>query len=469
MQSRILPRGRSMRIGHIAPADAVTLFMNYLLKRLAGIGIAAADAFKRDTAHFSTRHLYFGLVAGFGYPLYYFVWQVLFPQHYETLGLRLVGSVIFIPIILSRLWPQPLKRFFPLYWYLSLVFALPFFFTYMLLMNDSSTVWLLSTLVALFVMILLLDWINLLVHITLGVACAVLTYHFVSGVSVTLTFESLEYVPIYMFAIVMGTIVNYTADKMRAERRAAMLATAGMVAHELRTPLLSMKSGASGLRHYLPDLLDAYRIAEENHMMEPSIRKPHLEAMVGVLDRIELEADRSNTVIDMLLYTVRGMGVEAAELASCRMSACVETALRRYPFSSEKERALVTKLDMKEDFSFTGSELLMVHVIFNLLKNAIRHIARAGKGAISMRLETGPEESRLVFRDTGPGIPPDVLPHIFARYYAWPKGRGIVETTGIGLSFCREVVEAFGGRIDCRSQHHQYTEFVIRFPQVSNP
>lgn len=437
--------------------------MKYLLNRLARIVSAAAEAFKRDTAHFSTRHLYFGLVAGFGYPLYYVVWQVLFPQPYETLGLRLAGSVVFIPIILSRLWPQPLKRFFPLYWYLALVFALPFFFTYMLLMNNGSTVWLLSTLVGLFVMILLLDWINLLVHITLGVACAVLAYHFTSGVPVTLTFESLEYVPIYMFAIVMGTIVNYTADKMRAERRAAMLATAGMVAHELRTPLLSMKSGASGLRHYLPGLLEAYRVAEENRMVESSIRKPHLDAMAGVLDRIEMEADRSNTVIDMLLYTVRGMGMEASELAHCKMSVCVETALRRYPFASEKERALVTGLDMKQDFSFTGSELLMVHVLFNLLKNAIRHVSMAGKGAISIRLEADALENRLVFRDTGPGIPPEVLPHIFRRYYAWPKGRGIVETTGIGLSFCREVAEAFGGRIECSSQLNDYTQFTIRF------
>ncbi|HVY06544.1 MAG TPA: HAMP domain-containing sensor histidine kinase [Burkholderiales bacterium] len=432
--------------------------------RLAGIWTAASEAFQRDTVHFSPRHLYFGLVAGLGFPLYYVVWQVLFPQPYESLLLRLVGTAVFVPIIVAKLWPESLKRFFPLYWYLALLFALPFFFTYMLLMNGGSTVWLLSTLVALFVMILLLDWINLLVHIVVGVTSAVVTFHFVSGAAVRPTFESLEYVPIYMFAIVMGIIVNYSADKMRAERRAAMLATAGMVAHELRTPLLSVKSGASGLRHYLPELLAAYRMATDGKLIERPIRPPHLDALAGVLDRIEMEADRSNTVIDMLLYTVRGMGVEARELGPCRMSACVDTALRRYPFASEKDRALVMEPDTKGDFSFTGSELLMVHVIFNLLKNALRHIAMAGKGMISIRLETDPQESRLVFRDTGPGIPPDVLPHVFTRYYAWPKGRGVVETTGIGLSFCREVVQAFGGQISCNSHLHQYTEFVIRFP-----
>jgi signal transduction histidine kinase len=438
--------------------------MTILRTRLEQLWTTASDAFKRDTAHFSSRHIYFGLVAGLGFPLYYVVWHVLFPQPYETLALRLVGSAIFVPIILAKLWPESLKRFFPLYWYLALLFALPFFFTYMLLRNGGSTVWLLSTLVALFVMILLLDWINLLVHITLGVACAVLAYHFTAGTPVMLTFESLEYVPIYTFAIVMGIIVNYTAEKMRAERRQAMLATAGMVAHELRTPLLSVKSGASGLRHYLPVLLDAYRLAVERKLLAGSIRGTHLDSMAGVLDRIEMEADRSNTVIDMLLYTVRGMGVEGKELVPCLMSNCVDTALRRYPFASDKERALV-QWDMKADFSFMGSELLMVHVIFNLLKNALRHIAIAGKGTISIGLEVGQHENRLVFVDTGTGIPADVLPHIFTRYYAWPKhGRGVVETTGIGLSFCREVVHAFGGSIECRSRIDEYTRFSIRFP-----
>lgn len=438
--------------------------MTYLRTRLEQFWTAASGAFKRDTAHFSSRHIYFGVVAGAGFPLYYVVWHVLFPQPYETLTLRLVGSAIFLPIILVKLWPESLKRFFPLYWYLSILFALPFFFTFMLLKNGGSTVWLLSTLVALFVMILLLDWINLLVQIAIGVACAVFVFHATTGFPVTLAFESFEFVPIFMFALVMGIIVNYTAEKMRAERRQAMLATAGMVAHELRTPLLSVKSGASGLKHYIPVLLDAYRLAVDRNLVTGSIRAAHLDSMSGVLDRIESEADRSNTVIDMLLYTVRGLGMEGRELVPCMMSHCVDTSLRRYPFASDRERGLV-QWDIKADFSFLGSELLMVHVIFNLLKNALRHIAIAGKGTILIRLEAGPLMNRLVFRDTGTGIPADVLPHIFTRYYAWPKhGRGVVETTGVGLSFCREVVNAFGGRIDCRSQPGEYTEFSIAFP-----
>lgn len=439
--------------------------MTALLSRLRALPKSAVDAFKRDTANFSSRHVYFGLIAVFGFPLYYYVWHDLFPQPYENLPLRLVGTAVFVPVVVAKLWPERLKRFFPLYWYFALLFALPTFFTFMLLKNDGATVWLLSSLVALFIMILLLDAINLLVHIIVGVSIALVAYDLTTGSPTLPMIALLEYVPIFLFAIAMGIIVSYSGDKMRAERQRAMLATAGMVAHELRTPLSSIKAGATGIRQHLPTLLESYQLAVKNSLVDGSIRTAHIDSMAGVLDRIEAEADRSNTVIDMLLYSVRGLRMKKEQFAKCSMAHCVDVALRRYPFNSESDRALV-HWTRQPDFTFVGVEILMVHVIFNLLKNAIRHISRAGKGTISIGLENDDRDNRLVFRDTGPGIPADVLPHIFARYYSWPKhGNGIVETTGIGLSFCHEIVTAFGGTINCRSRVAEYTEFSITFPR----
>ena len=439
--------------------------MTALLSRVRALPRLAVEAFKRDTANFASRHVYFGLIAFFGFPLYYFVWHDLFPQPYENLPLRLVGAAVFVPVIFAKLWPEPLKRFFPLYWYLALLFALPMFFTYMLLQNEGSTVWLLSSLVALFIMILLLDAINLLVQIIVGVSLAVAAYDLTTGFPALAMIGSLEFLPIFLFAIAMGIIVSYSGEKMRAERQQAMLATAGMVAHELRTPLSSIKAGATGVRQHLPVLLESYELATKNQLITGSIRVTHLDSMAGVLDRIEAEADRSNTVIDMLLYSVRGLRMKKEEFVTCSMAHCVDIALRRYPFNSEKDRTLV-EWTPRPDFTFRGVEILMVHVIFNLLKNAIRHISLTGKGSISIGLEAGEQDCRLVFRDTGPGIPADVLPHIFSRYYSWPKhGDGMVETTGIGLSFCREVVNAFGGNIECRSRIGEFTEFLITFPR----
>jgi signal transduction histidine kinase len=427
----------------------------------------AAHAFKRDTAYFAPRHVYVGLLAAIGFPLYYIVWNAVFPQSYESLPLRLLGTLIFLPIVFARRWPATLVAYLPAYWYLALLYALPFFFTYMLLRNNGSTVWLLSTLVALFLMILVLDWINLLVQLILGVMLAVAAYYVTTPSPFVLHAATLEFVPIFLFATVMGIIVNYSAERLKEERRKAMLTAAGTIAHELRTPLLGIKSGASGLRQHLPTLMQAYRTAAAHKLVETPIRTAHLDSMAGVLERIELEADQSNTVIDMLLINVQGSAQEQRHnFVSCSIAHCIEVALRRYPFSSDRERALI-HWDARTDFRFHGSELLMVHVIFNLMKNALRHIALAGKGEIWIEVNAGISDDSLLFRDTGPGIHPNVLPHIFTRFSAWQSDGKSAETTGIGLAFCREVAQAFGGEISCRSILGEYTEFVLRFPKKS--
>jgi signal transduction histidine kinase len=103
-----------------------------------------------------------------------------------------------------------------------------------------------------------------------------------------------------------------------------------------------------------------------------------------------------------------------------------------------------------------------VHVLFNLIKNALRHIAQAKKGEITMRIEASPRH-RLIVRDSGGGIAPDVLPHIFERFYT-ADGNGGVLGTGIGLAFCRDVMTSFGGTIDCISVHGEFSQFELTFP-----
>ncbi len=69
--------------------------------------------------------------------------------------------------------------------------------------------------------------------------------------------------------------------------------------------------------------------------------------------------------------------------------------------------------------------------------------------------------NRLRFTDTGTGIAPDVLPHVFDEFYSGkPKGHG----TGMGLPFCRRVMTGLGGDIQCRSRPGEFTEILLRFP-----
>lgn len=303
----------------------------------------------------------------------------------------------------------------------------------------------------------------MLVHFVIGTGLAWISY-FLMAHTVQLETVSLAYLPIVLFAIIIGAISNHSAETVYVEQERAMLATASSIAHELRTPLLGIRMGAAGLRNYLPALIEAYLLARQAALPVSAIRTTHLNAMQGVLDRIETEAIYSNAVIDMLITNVRLLKPDGGQLTACSMAQCVDAALDRYPFS-EKEKELVL-WQQGNDFVFMGSTLLMTHVLFNLLKNSLRHILKASKGTIAIHLETTPNVNRLVFRDTGSGIAPEVLPHIFERFYSSSNVNDSILGAGIGLAFSQEVVRAFGGTIQCSSELGDFTEFILTFPKI---
>jgi hypothetical protein len=121
-----------------------------------------------------------------------------------------------------------------------------------------------------------------------------------------------------------------------------------------------------------------------------AIRTAHLDSLRGVLERIDSEARQSNAIIDMLLVNARSPAPQAgiANLLDGRLRRNRAAAL---PLLGR--RARLVSWDKGDDFEFRGVELLMVHVLFNLIKNALRHIAQAGKGEITMRIEASPTPS----------------------------------------------------------------------------
>jgi len=313
-------------------------------------------------------------------------------------------------------------------------------------------------------MILLLDWLNLLIQFVLGVGIAWFTYQATTAPG-QINFIMLESIPIYLFAIILGSIANYNTEMLQQARLRTVLATASNIAHELRTPLLGIKTGAAGLRRYLPTLLETYNTAKEHGLRVKPIRLAHLHSMHGVLKRIESEADHSNVIIDMLLKNTGLNGFQTEHMTVCSIACCVETALQRYPFVSKKERQQII-WNHEIDFSFNGIEILMVHILFNLMKNALYHIAKANQGEIQIKLQKTQRGNILIFRDTGTGIPPQVLPHIFTCFYSWSPVNDSGLGTGIGLAFCHSVMIAFGGNIACESELGVYTEFTLTFPSM---
>lgn len=394
-----------------------------------------------------------------GFLIYYPIWAIIFPQPYESVALRIVGAMICLLLMLKDSWPKPLLKLFPLYWYLSLGYALPFFFTYMLIQNDFSSLWLAGMILCIYLTILLADWVGFVVLFLTGSSLAVII-SILQGASFNIPTEQSALLTLIPFAVLSGMVTRYWADQKTNERLDGVLSAAGSIAHELRTPLLGMKSGIVGLQKYLPRLFEAYELAKNHGLPIKSIRKARYHSLFPVLERINEEIDYSNTIIDMLLVNARKQNIEPSQFSLISINECIEHAMERYPFSSKQERNKMRWKKSDGDFYFWGSKMLMEHVFFNLTKNALYYIENANKGEIEIWLSQDERRWHLHFKDTGKGIPAKHLPHIFDRFYS-TKELG----TGIGLSFCQQVIQSFQGNMTCHSELNEYTEFVISFPK----
>ncbi len=241
-------------------------------------------------------------------------------------------------------------------------------------------------------------------------------------------------------------------------RRSTMLSMAAQIAHELRTPLASVRAAMHGLREFLPELAEAYRSNTPPAYTPHRIPSAHLETLQKVPDDVSRVVDRANHLINMVLMNARGDLEEQKGYSNFSVRECIEDALRFYPFL-EGERELVQLSGA--DFLARGSDVLYCYVIYNLLKNALDAHKSAGKGTIEITLQPADGQGRVCFRDTCSGISPVHLSRIFDEFYS---GKGPGTGNGMGLSFCKRVLTGFGGSIDCCSEQGVYTEFDMILP-----
>lgn len=414
-----------------------------------------------ESAHYSKYNApMIGLLGLIGFPAYYYVWAYLFPQPYESLPLRLTGALVCLPLIFYRRWPTSCQRCFPLYWLLALTYALPFLFTYMLLRNNLSLVWSMSTMAALFLLVLAVyDWLLVVVLAVAGTLLAWLAFAFTSHNSLLVT-SYLEQLPIYAFVILAGSIFNYTAQMVKEEKLDAYASVGRNIAHELRTPLLGIRAAVAAISHYLPDLIETHEAARQAGLDVKTIRPARFEKLREAATRIEDEITYSNTIIDMLLLSAGQTTLRPSDFALYSANETIKQALQRYPFNSDRERQKV-HWNMGQDFQYYGSDLLVSHILFNLIKNALHSVLSASKGDIVIVTSVDDENSYISVVDGGTGIDATEMKNIFKHFYT---SKSLGQGTGVGLSFCKLSMESMSGDIRCRSVPGVETEFTLVFP-----
>lgn len=216
---------------------------------------------------------------------------------------------------------------------------------------------------------------------------------------------------------------NQMAEKL-SEVESMRRRLIGDVSHELRTPLTAIKGSVEGL-------MDGV-----------------LPATDETFQQIHAEADRLNRLVDDLqeLSRVESRAYQL-DIRPLDVSSLMQTVTKRLAPQAESKRIFLD-FDLTPDLPrLLADEDRALQILTNLVSNAIQYTPKDGRVTISAKRVNG--EIQISVRDTGIGIPPEHLPHIFDRFYRVDKSRSRQSGggSGIGLTIARALVEAHGGRI----------------------
>ncbi|MGF1719366.1 hybrid sensor histidine kinase/response regulator [Vibrio kyushuensis] len=393
-----------------------------------------------------------GWMGAIGFPSYYYIWTYVFPQPYENLPFRLMCALSLFALALRDFAPNYLKKYLPHYYLLCIALCLPFFFSFMLIMNDWSSVWVMSFMASIFLHILLVHEPKVLIgQCITSVGAAFVLSHVITGQS---EFHDIDwsYVPVFIFTYLFGNLF-YFRNQLEHEARISLAKSFGAgIAHEMRNPLSALKATVDLLKGTI----------DRNVSSEVTLSKSECTKMNELLDDANSIIQNGNEAIDLLLTSIDQNRVSRSTFIKHQIDTVLAEAINSYPYKSfnAKDAITVTKT---ESFDYFGSDTLLKYALYNLFKNAFYYQSESD---FNLHIEIACEETTntLRVRDNGQGIENGKIEAIFNDFYTFGKNGSY----GLGLPFCRRVMRSFGGDIECNSEVGEWTEFILRFPKYKS-
>ncbi len=213
-------------------------------------------------------------------------------------------------------------------------------------------------------------------------------------------------------------------------------------AHELRTPVTLLRTRADVA-------LGQERAAERD---------------AETLQAVGREAERIGAIVGDLLTLARA---DAGERPAVREAVYLDDQAAD---AVESIRALaqragvVLEVGAFEEAPITGDPLLVRRLLLILLDNAVKFTPAGGHVRLDVSVRDG--QRSVAISDTGPGIAPSELPHVFERFYRGESARQGTEGAGLGLAIAHWIAELHGARIDIGSEPGKGTTVEVSFPTL---
>lgn len=215
------------------------------------------------------------------------------------------------------------------------------------------------------------------------------------------------------------------------------------ISHDLRTPLTS-------LRGFLETL------ALKDQTLSPDERRSYLEGAIR-------QADRLNRLVADLFELARlESGTQEVEVESLALAELAQDAVQQFQLQAH-ERGVKLEVEPPQGPGVVDGDMgLLARVLDNLLENGLRHTAAGGQ--VTLGLYESPQWVRVQVSDTGCGISPQDLPHVFDRFFQDKNRDPADDHAGLGLAISKRIVELHGGTIEVESQLERGTTFSVTLP-----
>ncbi len=413
---------------------------------------------------YSPQFVLFGCITILNYIVPYFFWSELNIHNDTALILWFIGGMLCGNILLKDAWPTKLKPLFPILWHFTLLYCLPCISFYMALDSHIAPFWLIHLGIALFLLAALVDWLMFIVLLVLGMTLGFMIYIFTHE---AVALQILQGKTIFMlgypacFAAMVAILFSRNRDLEARLQYNTLKAFSQSIAHKMRSPLSGLNQDTEELSHYLPMLTDGYALAKEGYLPVHSISERQLIAAKTLPDNFKQTIHKALTTIDMVLTKLDEIPNKKIT-PPFSITQCIENTLDTYPFMHNEKCLVIWSSGF--DFKIEANQDLLQHVLMNLLKNALYQIHAIDKGCITIWLSQTSSSNQLHVKDTASGISQNELPYIFNKFYTQTR-----HGTGVGLAFCKMVMESFGGSITCQSVYGEYAEFTLEFPKLRLP
>jgi len=215
--------------------------------------------------------------------------------------------------------------------------------------------------------------------------------------------------------------------------------------HELKTPLTVLHGEM------------------ETALQDEALGVAQRERLFSELDEVQ----RLSKIVDGLtLLTKADAGQVSLKLEALQLDELVGDAFADAQILAKPAEIQVNLLAY-ELVAVKGDRHRLRQLLLNLTDNAIKY--NQPKGIVNMSLRCVDNNAELVIANTGKGIPPELLPHVFDRFFRGdPAHSNTVDGCGLGLSIAQWIVTAHGGKIDIASLPDKLTTVTVRLPVANN-